>query len=116
MMGLHHRLCHVLGGTYGLDHSATHAVLLPYVVAFEAAAAPDAVAVVAGALGSVDAAGALRDLLVDAGAPATLADLGLPAEALDDAATRVVAEGPPSPRPLDVVAVRTLLADAYAGH
>jgi maleylacetate reductase len=115
-MGLHHRLCHVLGGTYGLDHSATHAVLLPYVVAFEAAAAPDAVAMVARALGAVDAAAALRDLLVDAGAPASLADLGLPAGALDDAAPRVVAERPPSPRPLDVAAVRTLLAGAQAGH
>jgi maleylacetate reductase len=115
-MGLHHRLCHALGGTYGLDHSATHAVLLPHVVAFEAAAAPDAVAMVARAFGAADAASALRELLVDAGAPASLADLGLPADALDDAATRVVAEGPPSPRPLDVAAVRTLLDDAYAGR
>ncbi|HEX7521499.1 MAG TPA: maleylacetate reductase [Acidimicrobiia bacterium] len=116
MMGLHHRLCHVLGGTYGLDHSAAHAVLLPYVVAFEAAAAPDAVAAIARALDSGDAANALRDLLVDVGAPASLADLGLPPDALDDAAARVVAEAPPSPRPLDVATVHTLLADAHAGH
>ncbi len=115
-MGLHHRLCHALGGTYGLDHSATHAVLLPHVVAFQASAASDAVATVGRALGSADAAGALRDLLVDAGAPASLADLGLSADALGDAATRVVADAPPSPRPLDAAAVRTLLDDAHAGR
>lgn len=28
----HHRICHVLGGTYGLPHSNTHASLLPYTV------------------------------------------------------------------------------------
>lgn len=31
-MGLHHKLCHVLGGTFGLPHAATHTVVLPYVV------------------------------------------------------------------------------------
>ena len=28
----HHRICHVLGGTYGLSHSNAHASLLPYSV------------------------------------------------------------------------------------
>ena len=32
-MGLHHRLCHLLGGKFGLPHAETHAVLLPYVMA-----------------------------------------------------------------------------------
>ncbi|WP_410675770.1 maleylacetate reductase and hydroxyquinol 1,2-dioxygenase domain-containing protein [Amycolatopsis sp. cmx-4-68] len=32
-MGLHHRLCHHLGGKFGLPHAETHAVLLPYVMA-----------------------------------------------------------------------------------
>ncbi len=41
-MGLHHKLCHVLGGTLGLPHAATHAVVLPHVLAFNAPAAPEA--------------------------------------------------------------------------
>ena len=41
-MGLHHRLCHILGGSFGLPHARTHAALLPYVVAFNAPAAPTA--------------------------------------------------------------------------
>lgn len=28
----HHRICHVLGGSYGLPHSSAHAALLPYTV------------------------------------------------------------------------------------
>ena len=32
--GLHHKICHVLGGAYDLPHAALHAVVLPYAVAF----------------------------------------------------------------------------------
>src|SRR6185369_11260189 len=38
-MGLHHKLCHTLGGTLDLPHSATHTVVLPYVLAFNSAPA-----------------------------------------------------------------------------
>ena len=34
--GLHHKICHVLGGRYGLPHAQTHAIMLPYVLAFNA--------------------------------------------------------------------------------
>ena len=40
--GLHHKICHVLGGTFNLPHAQTHATVLPYVLAFNAPAAPDA--------------------------------------------------------------------------
>ena len=30
-MGLHHKLCHTLGGTFGLPHAPTHTVVLPHV-------------------------------------------------------------------------------------
>ena len=52
-MGLHHKLCHVLGGTLGLPHAATHTVVLPYVLAFNAPAAPEASAALARALGAL---------------------------------------------------------------
>ncbi|MFI5187421.1 MAG: maleylacetate reductase [Chitinophagales bacterium] len=34
-MALHHKLAHVLGGSFNLDHSKTHTVLLPYVLRFQ---------------------------------------------------------------------------------
>ena len=39
---LHHKLCHVLGGTFGLVHGDVNAVVLPHVVAYNAEAAPEA--------------------------------------------------------------------------
>ena len=39
-MGLHHKLCHTLGGTFGLPHAATHTVVLPHAMAYNAPAAP----------------------------------------------------------------------------
>ncbi len=49
-MALHHKLCHVLGGTFDLPHAETHAILLPHATAYNAEAAPDAMARIARAL------------------------------------------------------------------
>src|SRR5207237_5575433 len=51
-MALHHKLCHVLGGSFKLPHAETHAVLLPYTAAYNAGAAPQAMSKVARALGT----------------------------------------------------------------
>jgi maleylacetate reductase len=48
--GLHHKICHVLGGKYNLPHAQTHATVLPYVLAFNGPAAPDAERRIAAAL------------------------------------------------------------------
>jgi alcohol dehydrogenase class IV len=49
-MALHHKLCHVLGGTFDLPHAETHTVLLPHAVAYNAPAAPTQMARIARAL------------------------------------------------------------------
>jgi maleylacetate reductase len=81
-MGLHHKLCHVLGGTFDLPHAATHAVLLPHVAAHMLAREPEAEAVLARALGGdpVDAIVTLADRI---GAPRTLGELGVRESDLD---------------------------------
>ena len=33
-MALHHKLCHVLGGSWNLPHAETHTVVLPHAVAY----------------------------------------------------------------------------------
>ena len=38
--GMHHKICHVLGGTFNLPHAQTHATVLPYVLAFNAPRRP----------------------------------------------------------------------------
>ena len=51
-MALHHKLCHTLGGTFNLPHAETHTVVLPHAVAYNAAAAPEAMDRIARALGA----------------------------------------------------------------
>src|SRR5262249_30297528 len=40
--GLHHKLCHLLGGMFRLPHAATHAVILPHAVRFFRDRSPEA--------------------------------------------------------------------------
>ena len=115
-MGLHHRLCHVLGGSFGLPHALTHAVLLPYVVAYNAPAATAALRVVADALGSPDAWTGLFALTRGLGLTRTLADLGLQEADLDRAAELTAQGAYPNPRTVTRAGVRAVLAAAYAGE
>ena len=76
-MALHHKLCHVLGGSFNLPHSETHAVVLPHAAAYNAAAAPDAMARIARALNARSAPQGLYDLAKSLNAPMSLKALGL---------------------------------------
>lgn len=63
--GEHHKLCHALGGAYGLPHARTHAVLLPYTAG--------------------EAVPGLRELAERIGAPTSLREIGMAPDDLDDA-------------------------------
>jgi len=114
-MGLHHKLCHTLGGSFNLPHADAHAVVLPHAAAFNRTAAADAMRMIAGALGAADAAQGLYDLALRIGAPVALKEIGMPADGLDRAA-RLATEHPyANPRTVDYAGVRQLLEDAYRG-
>jgi len=68
-MAIHHKLCHVLGGTFNLPHADTHTIVLPHTVAFNREAAPEAMRIAAEALGAKDAARGIYDLIKRIGAP-----------------------------------------------
>jgi maleylacetate reductase len=76
-MGLHHKLCHVLGGTFDLPHAETHAVILPHAVAFNEAAVPDLLSPLAKALGTERAGQGLHAYAASIGAPMTLKEIAL---------------------------------------
>jgi maleylacetate reductase len=114
-MGLHHKLCHTLGGSFDLPHADVHTVVLPHALAYNAAAAPDAMVRVARALGVADAARGLHDLARRLGAPTSLAAIGMPADGLDRAADLAVQNQYPNPRPLERTALRALLQRAFDG-
>jgi alcohol dehydrogenase class IV len=115
-MALHHKLCHVLGGSFDLPHAETHTVVLPYAVAYNEAAAREALRPVAQMLGGATAAEALFDLSQRLGAPVALKDIGMPVEGIERAAELSVASPYPNPRPLEREAIRALLEDAFHGR
>jgi maleylacetate reductase len=115
-MGLHHKLCHTLGGTFNLPHAEVHTVILPHATAYNRASAPEAMRVVAAALGASDAAQGLHDLAQRLGAPLALKDIGMPEDGLDRAA-QLASDSPyANPAPIDHGGLRKLLDDAYHGR
>ncbi len=109
--GLHHKLAHVLGG-YGLPHAETHAIILPHVARFNLAAAPDARARLADALGHDDPAAALAEMVQKFPIPQRLRDVGFAQAKLDDAAGQVAALGIKEPRPVSAEDARGILKAA----
>jgi alcohol dehydrogenase class IV len=115
-MALHHKLCHTLGGSFNLPHAETHTVMLPHAVAYNAEAAPEAMARIARALGADEAAAGLYALEQRLGTPLSLAAIGMPADGLDRAADIAVSAPYPNPRALDRAAIRALLDNAFHGR
>ncbi|WP_238890300.1 maleylacetate reductase [Achromobacter insuavis] len=114
-MALHHKLCHTLGGSFNLPHAEVHAVILPHALAYNAPAAPRAMARIAAAIEADDAAQGVFDLARGLGAPTALRDIGMREEQLDRACEIALNTPYPNPRPLERTALRALLQDAYDG-
>ncbi|MDT7773755.1 MAG: maleylacetate reductase [Pseudonocardiales bacterium] len=125
--GLHHKICHALGGAYNLPHAQTHAIVLPEVLAFNAPAAPDAARRIGRALrggpdtgcsdtGEADPVGALRALSARLGIPRGLRELGLEEDQIDVVAALVEPAVPAdNPRRADRAALREIIHAAWAG-
>jgi alcohol dehydrogenase class IV len=115
-MGIHHKLCHTLGGSFNLPHAEVHTVILPHATAYNRDFAPAAMRVAADALGAGDAAQGIFDLIVTIGAPTSLEQIGMPADGLDRAAQLATQNQYPNPRPIEYAPIRQLLDDAFYGR
>lgn len=115
-MALHHKLCHTLGGSFNLPHAETHTVVLPHALAYNALAAPAAMQRIARALNTASAAQGVFDLARDNSAPTALKDIGMRHEDIDKACDIALQNQYPNPRPLERVALRQLLQDAFEGR
>ncbi|WP_033288654.1 maleylacetate reductase [Amycolatopsis jejuensis] len=111
-MSLHHKLCHLLGGTFDLPHAETHTAVLPHVLAFNLPASPAAHAALN--LGP-DPATRLYDLARSLGAEMSLKALGLPETGLSTVADQALAAPYANPRPVTTDALQTLLRNAFLG-
>lgn len=115
-IALHHKLCHVLGGSFALPHAQTHTAVLPHALAYNAPAAPDAVKRLQGALNRDDPAAALYDLGVSVGANMALRDFGMPEDGIDQAVESTLKNPYWNPRPLEREGIRQVIAAAWAGR
>ncbi len=114
-MGLHHKLCHTLGGSFNLPHAAVHTILLPQVVAYNRGAA-EAIGRMSRALGTADPAVAIYDLALAIGAPTALREIGMRAEDLAAAAELAMRNPYTNPTPVTRAGVQRLLEDAFVGR
>jgi len=115
-MALHHKICHTLGGAFGLPHAEMHAVMLPHSLAYNLAAVPDVRGKLSRLFKHVDAIKALENFTRGLGVPRALRDLGMPEEGIEQAADLAVKKPYPNPRPIERDAVRDMLARAWAGE
>ena len=96
--GLHHKICHVLGGRFGLPHAQTHAVVLPHVLALNGPGVPELERRAAQAFDAPTALAGLDRLRTSLSAPRALRDLGLTAADLPAAVEAILPAVPPAIR------------------
>jgi maleylacetate reductase len=107
-IGMHHRICHILGGCFEVPHGESNCVVLPHVLAYNAAAIPEACAMMESVMGAHPAV-ALQQLVRDLGAPASLSELGIPADSIAAIADESFHHIDHNPLPIDEAAVLKLL-------
>ena len=106
VMGLQHKLAHVLGGSFELPHAETHAILLPYTAAFNRTALPEILR---------DAPERILALAETSGAPLNLGEIGFGEEDIPRAAEIASSRQYPNPRRLTRELLVELLTAAWRG-
>ena len=114
-VGLEHAIAQRMRQWFNLDHARTHAIVTPYAIGFNAAAAPAAIARICRALGVDDAAHGLYDLNVTLGLPTGFKDLGLKESDLDKAVQVVSAVKITHPRLVSLADLRGVIEQAFVG-
>jgi len=114
-MALHHKLCHVLGGSFDTPHAETHAILLPHTIGFNSVKAADLLAPISQVLGGTPGV-VLFDFAASLEAPTKLKDFGLGEAELERAADIAVKNPYWNPRPFDRASLLALLRDAWEGR
>lgn len=114
-MGLHHKLCHVLGGSFNLPHARLHTVILPHAIAYNQFAASGQLQKLNEALGVTDLAQTIHAFSARHGASVSLRELGMQEQDLDVACELALQKEYPNPRKIEKKALRQLLQNAYEG-
>jgi maleylacetate reductase len=114
-MSLHHKLCHIVGGTFNLHHAWTHTVILPYVMTFNLRPGTRPYDLIGAALGQADPGRALYDRLAALGYHRSLAELGLPTTAVETVVRQATESAYANPRRVSPADIRDLVSAAQEG-
>jgi len=116
-MGLHHAVCHVIGGLTRFPHGINNAIVLPHAVRANARLAPDAVDAVSRAFGIDDLAAEAESIARAFTLPRTFAELGATDDLAERALPRVMEQAllKNNPAEPDEATVRELLERAVRG-
>ena len=119
-MGIHHKICHTLGGTHDLPHAGVHSAVLAYATDFNESAAAPAMAVIRESFARAGrpadtAAGAIWDLATEIGAPTSITSVGFDPQWIDETADIVSSAVVTNPREVTREGVQALLSKAVDG-
>lgn len=119
-MGMHHKMAHILGGSFDLPHAGVHTVLLPHSIFFHRHAVPDAIAQIQQAVGGGEVWEVLWDLQRALGVPTSLRELGFKLTDLEGCASQAVAQASKGaykyPRDIELTSITVYLEAAHHGR
>jgi maleylacetate reductase len=114
-MSLHHKLCHTLGGSFGLPHAETHTVVLPQALAYNYRHSLPAMQRMSRAMRGANPPSFLHTFAAANGGPTSLRQLGFKETDIERAADIALANPYWNPRPLERAAIVRLLRRAFEG-
>jgi maleylacetate reductase len=117
-MGLHHKLCHLLGGLYDVGHAELNSVILPYAMAYnfkELAHIDQRIASYLGAP-TEKSSSLLFKLQQRLSCPIGLKAINIPEIDIETVARQLLSKSFPNPSPLSTVRLQQMLQDAYLGN
>jgi len=115
-MALHHKLAHVLGGNFSLDHASVHTVMLPYVFNFQWHSLSDEIRSHFRQIFNTDApANLLLNLITSLNLPSSLKEIGFRKEDSAKAADIISDLSFNNPAPFTKTDIYELLGKAWDG-
>lgn len=116
-MGLHHKLCHAIGGALNLSHAETHTIVLPQALAYNAPAVPEVLGIIGRALpfGDGDAVRGLHMLVQELGLPNGLHEIEMRESDVSVVVEQVMGSGCENPVPLELDGVERLVRACFHG-
>lgn len=116
-MALHHKLAHVIGGNYRLDHAQTHTVLLPHVLAYQWPYLGESLqADFQCVFASPYPPAAIKILAQELEIPISLAEIGFQENHIEATAAAIAKQLFENPAPLEIGRLMELLKQTFDGN